>query len=505
MLSLLLDALGTGLLWKNFQEEEATVSPQSIDFITPDTVLSPDTLYIGVLADLSALPPCPQGDAVLVFLADCTCAPPPASSFRLIGTAYPLLRLYQVINQVFCRVRQWERQWGAAILQGDTVPELLNRMALLSDARIFLTDTVGHTLARGLRPALEGDLSPVIDTVHFQVPVRLSPESLGTLHMYAQAELPLWKKTLLKRSVPFVEALLLSDREQPLQDSRLFDALFADLMNGRIESQNIFDQRIEGIVSPPAPGEAGLRYFHLLLVELPLSITESEEECRHVLSELQNLLPAGHFTLFEKRIAGLFVTREFTHLHEAEFHMLHPLLEKYGAYGAVTGLCTRYFLIKTLYTMAIQAIRVGKVLYAGDGTHLFFPKDDYTDYMMIDLLRRAFRSIYKHDEIGYYITFPIMSLFRYDRQHKSNLRKILFRYIMADCSITKAAAELGLHKNTVANKIRKIEELFQLDLSDRRTQFDLLLSYKVLHYFELCAKMPIHSRPTDIPGDAFIV
>ena len=283
------------------------------------------------------------------------------------------------------------------------------------------------------------------------------------------------------------------------------EALFSDLLNGNINSQLIWESRSQILRSKYDSSLLHPALYHVLYIDIPSEINQSAADIEALVRTLSPQLPFWNLAKWNGKIVGLFLEKDLKLPQPSEVAPLVNFLNTHGLYAAVVGLSVRYYRIRTLLQMAIQGIRVGKRLYAKDGTRLFYPNNDFNCYMMIDLFRRAFRSINKHDDVGYYINFPIMALIRYDNRYQTNLRAVLYNYIMTNCSITQTAELLGLHKNTVMNKLRKIESIVQCDLSDPNLQFELRFSFKVLHYFELCAELPAGSNVSDIPGDAIIV
>ena len=504
MLSILLETLNSHVTWKHVDRDIISGRALSLEFLTQESVLRPESIYIGTAAELSRRLSADSLAPAAIFLSDSSSPMETAKMWNLIGTDLPPLELYQRLNGALDQLRTWERQLGQVAVRTGSIAELLHRAATLAGTGIYLTDETGQTIcgdAADTRSSEPDDMSEAIF-----IPVESSGNTARMLRMSLHSGIPAagWQIALLHMTAEFVQMLLSNDQEGNTQSSASFDKLFSDLMSGAIEGQDTFALRLRDVKSPFLPDEPGNRHHHLLVVELPPGSTTGEAGLGRFLARIQTLLPDGNFTCYEGRIVGLFIRREACHLHASDFPTLPPLLETFDAYAAVVGLSARYFRIKTLYTMANQSLRVGKQLYARENRRLFFPKDDFLDYMFIDLFRRAYRAVYKHDDVGYYISFPIMQLLRYDRKNNSNLGNMLYYYIISGCNTTKTAERLGLHKNTVANKIKKIQEIIQVDLSDHEVSFSLLLSYKILRYFELCAKLNTDVHPTEVPGEIFL-
>ncbi|MFW5891692.1 MAG: PucR family transcriptional regulator [bacterium] len=67
----------------------------------------------------------------------------------------------------------------------------------------------------------------------------------------------------------------------------------------------------------------------------------------------------------------------------------------------------------------------------------------------------------------------------YDENNSSDLLLTLKKYIKNNCNIRKTADEMYLHYNTIKKRLKKLEEVTGLDLSDNETLFNLSLAIKL--------------------------
>ena len=78
----------------------------------------------------------------------------------------------------------------------------------------------------------------------------------------------------------------------------------------------------------------------------------------------------------------------------------------------------------------------------------------------------------------------VVALTRHDNENNDNLRDVLYFYLMNGRSVSATADRLYLHRNTIMNKIKKIQSMLNLDLEDRHVRQRLIFSCQVLRYFE---------------------
>ncbi|MDY2625547.1 MAG: helix-turn-helix domain-containing protein, partial [Coriobacteriales bacterium] len=85
-----------------------------------------------------------------------------------------------------------------------------------------------------------------------------------------------------------------------------------------------------------------------------------------------------------------------------------------------------------------------------------------------------------------YLTQPdVIQLFRYDSKYNDNLLDVLYYYCLNDLNIVKTAKAIFMHRNTVAAKLKKIDQLIFEDYTNGEVQQRIIISYKILRYMNL--------------------
>lgn len=93
-------------------------------------------------------------------------------------------------------------------------------------------------------------------------------------------------------------------------------------------------------------------------------------------------------------------------------------------------------------------------------------------------VQRVLMGWFSSDDFARYsrsILEPVLAL---DADHE--LLRTLEIYLDSSCSTTDAAHQLGVHRNTVANRIQRITEALEVDLADAETRLSLQLACRVL-------------------------
>ena len=71
-------------------------------------------------------------------------------------------------------------------------------------------------------------------------------------------------------------------------------------------------------------------------------------------------------------------------------------------------------------------------------------------------------------------------LIRYDREHNSELAYTLYIYLLHEQNISKTAAEMHMHRNSVIYRIHKIQSLIGEDFGDHFERQYQILSYRIM-------------------------
>ncbi|MDY5626770.1 MAG: PucR family transcriptional regulator ligand-binding domain-containing protein [Clostridia bacterium] len=77
----------------------------------------------------------------------------------------------------------------------------------------------------------------------------------------------------------------------------------------------------------------------------------------------------------------------------------------------------------------------------------------------------------------------LKEIFDYDKKYKTDYAKILYCYLLCDCSVMSVAEQYGLHRNTVNSKIKAIKEIFNIKLTGSK-KMELLLAYTIKNNFD---------------------
>ncbi len=110
--------------------------------------------------------------------------------------------------------------------------------------------------------------------------------------------------------------------------------------------------------------------------------------------------------------------------------------------------------------------------------------DEYGGFVIIHYCVKEFIRTHGHRDILYLIHPALVHIARYDAEHGTDLRKVLYAYLLAGENVQRTSELLYMHRNTVQNKLKKIAEIAEPDFSDGLLCQRLLFSCQILEYAE---------------------
>ena len=217
---------------------------------------------------------------------------------------------------------------------------------------------------------------------------------------------------------------------------------------------------------------------------------------RHLLA----LLPHSFGVVRDNEIIILITYRERRFDYPYDREQLNKILEYNNAYMGLGNGTRDLSALNLLFKLLRHTVKLAMQLKVGQETRVF-TFERLGMYLTIDLAAIGFKAFTGSDGIMYLAHPAVIFLTRYDEEKHSNLRAVLYFYLLSDKSITETAQRLHIHRNTVMNKIKKACDLCNLDLEDNHLCERLLFSCQLAKYYEeinRSKKILPHILPTDV-------
>lgn len=512
MLSLrfLCRVLKNSLVWP-MEDGGAEVCPNWVELVEDAESFAPQAgrLYLMRAEQLAAAAGVEGKAGAVVLVSDLAPdAPKPRASGTWVGFSCSQAKVYNALQATLRQMDAWQQGYLARVERGGDGHDILSAAAWNAGGGAYLLDTQGRVLAAAgadggplsremagqgalSRRTMEELFPPQEVGESFRVlrrgeglllARRVSCGKEGAFVLLLEVEKPREDVDLCALcdcTAQFLRRQLFSrhlDRftPEPEEFRRLWEDIMARRLTGRGEIRAAFSKL-------PFPV---YKYNRLLIV----SFRDKEAKISYplMLSRLRGFFPQANMTVYEGDILVLlsYEERTFVSASLENDPSLKEFLERYNAIMMVCNGTKNDEGLGSIYLLGKRTIELACLMREDKRQHIFFG-ENYLIYSIIDLcVQRYLESEINTDIL--YLTHPAVTMLtRYDREHNSDLRDVLFHYLLNDCNVLTTANSLYMHRNTISNKVNQIKKLTQLELSEPRLRQRLLLSCQIMRYYEI--------------------
>lgn len=263
-----------------------------------------------------------------------------------------------------------------------------------------------------------------------------------------------------------------------------FEQLIHDMIHMRISSYDEITQRLKMLQFDPDT--------HFCCMVISNRNPGQLRPLSPLIPPLHSFFPHGEFAIYQHKIVAWLPQKDTKSLRQIPGGFETYVKNHWLSVG-ISSIATHMDQFRTFFIMACQAIEFGSVFASeADSSPIYF-FEDYRIYHTIDLCRKGFLETYHHENLIYMCHPRMIRLLKFDRTHDTNYVQLLCAYLKENCNLSKTARVMNFHRNTMMNKITKIEEILGAPLTNSDQNQLLLLSCKILEYMELYLKKDIFS------------
>ena len=315
-----------------------------------------------------------------------------------------------------------------------------------------------------------------------------TPEVLGALQCEEPAtvilaapkgcgELPKWSGSLVVTDLELIPLYNLMAKAVTDSGEQTLSNFFSDLFENRLQDIDELEQRAAALPKKILP-------FISCIVIRRMSPADPVLQ-EQMLRDLAKIFPQDNFGFYKNDIVILHSMAErLLGNFDWDADALTEYLHKYEAYCGVSHATRFRNHLQTLWRLASETVHLGRIMQRDGMSDCIYAYQDYGMYYIIDLCANEFLQVHNHDDLIYLVHPAIIAICRYDNSHNTNLRDVLFYYLLSHCSLNKTAQRLYMHRNTVLNKLNKIEEITHLSIQDGYLQVYLIFSCLIMRYYE---------------------
>lgn len=201
------------------------------------------------------------------------------------------------------------------------------------------------------------------------------------------------------------------------------------------------------------------------MVSVPCNMT-SESKLLYLQQHFEKLSPHSFAVDLRNEIAVLINTST---------NKLDFLIRRYASileiHNYKAGFSSAFSNIREIYDYYQQAKRAVSVGHFVDHRTIFY----YPDIMVDDMLN----TLAEYSDLKQYCSSALSLLQQYDKKYGTEYLKTIHMFLLCCGNITNMSKEMYTHRNTIVHRLKKIEEICDIDLNDHETRLKLALSIKI--------------------------
>lgn len=505
-------------LWYFLRRVEADVKEVRLDprlarFEGLMSVLEPQDHYEGdrlyIVGACMELPPTLEADddAVFIFCDGMECPAPANCSAIYLSTPFP--RVFNELARIKGEFRVWEKAFDDLEdpLEFETIVSLAAQLgdspaAMINDqGKIICSDNLRKSkgfsddVPNGSLPIEVGSKRIAEALMHGDSKHMSFESEWGVMVFCRRVEHPDGKtsimlmedgdgshdiESLTELAARSLDRLALSESLRKVHDEmRVFLRCWEDVMDMKISTAVAVRDAISRL-----PHEV---HDFVSLAAITFPNRQKKVPYRNILLQLRRFFPHENITLYQRDIVVMLSQKERSfrpNFDNVDTSELSKFLIANDAMLAVSSKSRRVDGLPAMYSLTKRAALLAAALNDSVAQSHIVYYEDYSIYCLIDLAVKQYLQEPENHDVVYLVHAAIIQLTRYDVEHNTNLRDVLYHYLTCDRNLVKTAAATFMHRNTVLNKINKITSLLNLDLDDERLRQKLILSCQVILYIE---------------------
>ena len=243
-----------------------------------------------------------------------------------------------------------------------------------------------------------------------------------------------------------------------------YENFLIELLEGRFDSVNMISSRLELL------DRKFCRFFCIAVFRCG-EPHNSDLFNKSQMSTLRAVYPNSMSVVYKDAIVLFLNQDEPILLNEKQLRPLEEFAQRNRMKVGISQPFSDILKINIYYQQAINVLDIGEV-----------QEPAATCYPATELLPHYLFSNCSYTELEVGIHHHIFWLQDYDERYHTDFIETLRTYLECDRSAAKAAEKLHLHRSTFFYRIKKLEELLDVDLNDSKLLFLYELSFKIWDY-----------------------
>lgn len=245
----------------------------------------------------------------------------------------------------------------------------------------------------------------------------------------------------------------------------MYEYLIAELLDSKSVNRQYLQDRI--------------KYLDLDLGENLYALTVRQEtgetnSLPFYRDKLESLISGSKSVLYNSDLVFLISRKKNRPLKKLDLENALNLLKGNKMQAGLSRCFNDISLIRHFYIQSYKAIEIGSRLKQGE---FFFVYDKFAFNHLLDIAA-------EQSDLKDFCSNLIFNLIEYDKVNHTKFMQTLYVYLSCGCDVSKAAHIFNIHRNSMDYRIKKVEEILEIDIRDAETHFALYSSVKILSFIK---------------------
>jgi sugar diacid utilization regulator len=282
-------------------------------------------------------------------------------------------------------------------------------------------------------------------------------------------------RRLLRRTARYAYEVFIRDKSMIENSEVRFSSFLIQLLHGQTVSEDTIRTFYE------KAGFKSENYSFYMMVIRSTANTDVSHDVFYIASHFKGLLTGKAYAIDGPNIVVLL--NEPTSLRLVDSPLFDSLRERAKALGQVIGVSQRFSDILDVPKACANALVAANIGAEMSESQNLKRVPDRTVFFFWQTMPLALlRDVNSVTDVRKYVDPIVTDLVKYDKDHNTDYAYSLYCYLTYNCSMSDAAQIANIHKNTMVYRVRRIEEMFNISLTDPFHTFRLHLSFVILIY-----------------------
>ena len=189
----------------------------------------------------------------------------------------------------------------------------------------------------------------------------------------------------------------------------------------------------------------------------------------HVRSVFETSFPNAVSITYGGGIILIFNYAKDSFMPKKDQEMLRSMCQQYGLYAGMGNCFSNILELTEFYNQALRSIELGAL--TDPAPNLFLYKDNYMQH-----LSSVFR---QKESLDAFCNTKLKLLLEHDKMNNTSYADTLYAYLTNERNVAATAKALFMHRNTLVYRLKKINELVDIDYDDFSERQHIILSYEL--------------------------